>query len=65
MENWTEHAVYWLPLVVLIAAWLYFFRQIRRGPNYIQEINERFGKQNEEIIALLREIKSVLENRRP
>ncbi len=61
----TSLVIYWLPLIVLGGLWLLFVRHLRKGPKYIRDINENFRKQNNEIINLLRDIKTSLENRKP
>ena len=61
----TSLVIYWLPLILVGGAWLLFARHLRKGPKYIRDINENFIRQNEEIISLLRDIKTSLENRKP
>ena len=61
----TDIIIYWLPILVLVAIWIFFIRRMSKGPGYIKEMNAAFTKQNEEIIILLRDIKNNLENRKP
>jgi ATP-dependent Zn protease len=60
----TDTIIYWVPLLVLVAVWIFFIRRMKNGPSYVNEMNAAFTKQNEEIIALLRDIKNSLENRK-
>ena len=61
----TDIIIYWLPVLVLVAVWIFFIRRMTKGPSYIKEVSAAFTKQNEEIISLLRDIKNNLENRKP
>ena len=65
MEDHTTSAlVYWVPMIILIVIWVFFISRMGGYPKYLREMNDRFGRQNEEVISLLRDIKTILENRK-
>lgn len=59
--------VNWLPLLVLLVAWVYFMRRANR--NYkahvaeVNGVNAQILEANREMLAELREIKAVLKDK--
>ncbi len=63
----SDMAIYWLPLVIILAVWIYFIRVMKKNGSPFASLERSVAevqKQNAEITKLLAEIKSTIENRK-